>query len=88
MGYGQFTGRVESCILISAVGATGTKLVHKRGCDDCPGVRESRLQVTAMELKKVGHIHETAGLKLQQGDLMGGLTCWQKESEEDEVSLR
>lgn len=42
----------------------------------------------AMELRKVGHIQETAGLTRQQGDLMGGRTGWWKESEENEVSLR
>lgn len=41
MGYCQFTGRVASCILISAVGATGTKLVQEGGCNDCSGVRDS-----------------------------------------------
>lgn len=51
----------------------------------CQGVRH---QVMAMELRKVGHIQETAGLKWQQGDLMGGRTGWWKEYKENEVSLR
>lgn len=51
----------------------------------CQGVRH---QVMAMELRKVGHIQETAGLTLHQGDPMGGQTGWWKESKENEVSLR
>lgn len=51
----------------------------------CQGLRH---QVMAMGLRKVGHVQEMAGLKLQQVGLMGSRTGWRPESEENEVSLR
>lgn len=47
-----------------------------------------RHQVTAVGVRKGGHVQEMAGLKVHGVDLMESQTGWRKEIKEAEVSLR
>lgn len=59
-----------------------------RGCDLLSKCQGARHQVTAVGMRKGGHVQRMAILKTYGVDLIRGCTGWRKESEKAEVGLR